>query len=56
MQAIVVVAQELVARHGPGAAGIIQERIKKFENAQDWVNHRRALLVLNEVERLVLPR
>ena len=50
-------AAELVARYRNSALQIAKSRVAQFEGAGDWKMHRRSLMVLTAVERLIeLPQ
>lgn len=46
-------AAELVARYRDSALQIAKSRVKQFEGEGDWKMHRRSLMVLTAVERLM---
>lgn len=46
-------AAELVARYRDSALQIAKSRVKQFEGEGDWKMHRRSLMILTAVERLV---
>jgi hypothetical protein len=46
-------AAELVARYRDSALQIAKSRVAQFEGAGDWKMHRRSLMVLSAVERLI---
>lgn len=49
-------AAELIARYRDSALQIAQSRVAQFEGAGDWKMHRRSLMVLTAVERLMEPQ
>lgn len=46
-------AAELVARYRDSALMIAKNRVAQFEGAGDWKMHRRSLMILTAVERLI---
>lgn len=46
-------AAELITRYRDSALQIAKSRVAQFEGAGDWKMHRRSLMVLTAVERLI---
>ncbi len=46
-------AAELIERYRDGALQIAKNRVTQFEVEGDWKMHRRSLMVLTSVERLM---
>lgn len=46
-------ARDMVARHGPSARGLAQERAALLERAGRWREHATALRLLTAVERML---
>lgn len=46
-------AAELIARYRESALMIAKDRVAQFEGERDWRMHRRSLMILTSVEKLM---
>jgi len=56
MDDVSAAARQLIDRYGEAAVVVARDRARKLELDKDWVAHRVALLVLNEVERMSMSK